>query len=118
MNEVKSNPLESLIGCELSSVEFVRDYIQLHFDGPYLTLITNPMVQIGDIFYKWGQLGYRDAICDCINAKVSTAFISEGKELHLDFNQGTVITVSLKPKDYTGAEAVIFNNASEKWWVW
>jgi hypothetical protein len=35
-------PLRMLIGREISAVCFVRDYVELHFDGPVLRALSNP----------------------------------------------------------------------------
>lgn len=118
MSKTNIQPLDSLVGHELSSVEFVRDYIQFRFDGPCLTAITNPVVYIGDVSYKWGQPGYRDILCDCINAKVHKTFVSEGKELRLEFNHEVCVVISLKAEDYIGAEAATFDDDQGGFWVW
>jgi len=118
MNEKISNPSEILIGRELSAVEFIRDYVQFHFDGPRVVAITNPIISVGTVIYKWGQPGYRDALCDCITAKVQSASISEGEKFYLEFEQKVCITISLKPEDYVGAEAVILYGDTTEWWIW
>lgn len=43
------SPLRLLVGREISAVCFVRDYVELHFDGPILRALTNP----------WGLYGCR-----------------------------------------------------------
>src|SRR5580692_5452288 len=39
---------ESIIGEQLSSVEFVQDYVQLRFDGPTLTAFVWPELRQGE----------------------------------------------------------------------
>lgn len=36
--------LDRLLDLELSAITFIRGYLQLHFDGPYLNLYTLPIV--------------------------------------------------------------------------
>ncbi|TDU01646.1 hypothetical protein EDD99_0004 [Streptomyces sp. 846.5] len=40
-------PLQILIGREISAVCFVRDYVELHFDGPVLRALANPYGMYG-----------------------------------------------------------------------
>ena len=42
----------SLVGLEISAVCFVRDYVELHFDGPVLRALSRP-------FGLYGCLGWR-----------------------------------------------------------
>jgi hypothetical protein len=42
-----SAPLQLLVGREVSAVCFVRDYVELHFDGPILRALTNPFGMYG-----------------------------------------------------------------------
>ena len=113
----KSNPLHPLLGEELSAVVFVRDYVQLQFDGPGLTLINDPTVITNATKYQPALPGYRDALCERIGKSVSNAQVAEGDELRIDFNDGSTILISLRPGDYIGAEAAIFNHGEETW-VW
>ncbi|WP_116200183.1 hypothetical protein [Amycolatopsis circi] len=45
-------PLQLLVGREVSAVCFVRDYVELHFDGPILRALANP-------FGLYGCRGWR-----------------------------------------------------------
>lgn len=45
-------PLQLLVGREISAVCFVRDYVELHFDGPVLRALANP-------FGLYGCRGWR-----------------------------------------------------------
>jgi hypothetical protein len=47
-----ANPLELLEGTQLSSVEFVQDYVQLRFDGPTLTAVTPPRVCVMNQWFE------------------------------------------------------------------
>ncbi|MFE7094388.1 hypothetical protein [Streptomyces erythrochromogenes] len=37
-----ADPLQLLMGLEVSAVSFVRDYVELHFDGPVLRALSDP----------------------------------------------------------------------------
>lgn len=62
----------NLDGCELASVTFVRDYVQLGFDGPTLTFILLPRVRDKARVVQPTTPGYRDALCDLIGRRVSS----------------------------------------------
>ncbi|KOU33547.1 hypothetical protein [Streptomyces sp. WM6378] len=47
-----NDPLRLLVGREVSAVCFVRDYVELHFDGPVLRALSNP-------FGRYGCRGWR-----------------------------------------------------------
>jgi hypothetical protein len=118
IDQIPEQPLSVLIGRQLSSVEFVQDYLQLRFDGPYLTAVTHPRVRVGPLWWEWGKPEYRDKVCERIGKVVTKAVISEGHEVCLKFDDGACITISLRPDDYRAAEAVIFDNGDQGCWVW
>jgi hypothetical protein len=117
MNEQAKNPLEPLEGRALSSVEFVHDYVQLRFDGPTLTAIA--LVQVkSEITVASLQPGYRDALCEQIGKRVRTAKSIPGEQIRLDFDDGSSISISLEPKDWTRAESAILDNPPNPMVVW
>jgi hypothetical protein len=118
VDRISEQPLSMLIGRQLSSVEFVHDYLQLRFDGPCLTAVTYPRVRVGQLWWAWGKPGYRDQVCDRIGKVVTRAVSNEGQELCIEFDDGACITISLSPDDYRAAEAVIFDDGEEGCWVW
>lgn len=52
--------IDEIIGRQLSSVEFVQDYVQFRFDGPCLTAITPPVFTKASDVPLPGSAGYRD----------------------------------------------------------
>jgi len=105
----KSVLLQKIIGEQLSSVEFVQDYIQLHFDGPTLTAFVWPVVSMNGKITRAGEPGYKDALCASIGRKVQSAEVVEGIEVLVEFGDGTRISISLKPEDSVGPEAGYFS---------
>ena len=65
--------LRELVGRELSSVEFVRDYVQLRFDGPCFFAYTMPVVQTLDRVVPRSAGGYVEALIDRIGKRVDAA---------------------------------------------
>lgn len=117
---MNKQPLNSIVGEQLSAVVFVQDYVQLQFGGPALTLtaFTLPKVKVGDTEVEYGKSGYRDALCSCISKIVSNAFAIEGEEIGVEFEDGSVITISLEAEDYRGPEAAMFSNSNNELSVW
>ena len=111
--------LRSIVGEQLSSVEFVQDYVQLHFDGRTLTAYTRPTVATGEDHSAWGQPGFRDALCERIARTVCSVAVSTGQEIRIAFDDGSSVAISLRPEDYSGPEAAMFQNPLDGTWdVW
>lgn len=72
--------LDSIVGSEMSSVIFIRDYLQLVFEGvdrtQTLTAFSITSVSIKGMDYQNYEQGYRDALCSLINSKVIARNIS------------------------------------------
>lgn len=109
--------LQEIVGEQLSSVEFVQDYVQLKFDGPGVTAVTWPIVEVGGSEYRWDEPGFRDELCRRISRKVVSATVSPGEALRLEFDDGAAVSVSLRPNDYRGPEAAKFDLDPSRWWV-
>jgi hypothetical protein len=97
--------IESIVGEQLSSVEFVQDYVQLRFDGPTLTAFVWPVVHGAGKAVGVGEPGYRDELCARIGSKVLAARLQEAKALIVEFDDGASVTISLRPEDSVGPEA-------------
>ena len=108
---------------------FVRDYVQLHLYadsdvrlqpegmlgfGPVfgtrdirVSAITDPELERSDgASLRKSDTGWRDALCELIDARVQGASITDGKEFRIDFDSGAVFRVSLRDEDRRGPEAV------------
>lgn len=66
---------DKLINEQLSSVEFVQDYLQLHFDGRTITSYIWPIINIKNESLIFGDVLYRNALCDFIGNKVKDIFL-------------------------------------------
>jgi hypothetical protein len=98
--------LANLVGGELSSVEFVRDYVQLRFDGPTLTAYTMPTVRSSAEFID-GQIGYESVLRKLIGITVQSAKCGESA-LEIRFADGATISISTAREHYQGPEAFQF----------
>jgi len=101
--------VEKITGEQLSSVEFVQDYLQLHFDGPTLTLFTWPVITLPEREARFGDLGYRDVLCGRIGQKVVEVEMKADEALVVRFDDGVAITISLRPEHRAGPEAGHFS---------
>jgi hypothetical protein len=116
--------LRRLIAIEASSVVFVRDYVQLHFDPiagsrwtyPLLTMFTWPVVHDRTSYGRKGDPGYRDALCDRIGVSVAGAAVTD-EEAQLWFTDGACLTISLRAAVRAGEESLLFTDGSDAWWV-
>jgi len=85
--------LPSLEGDELSAVCFVRNYIELHFDGPVLTLYGNVTVRNGQQVKNKNVEGFRTWLCRNIGRRLASVGPLDGNEIELKFNGDDVISV-------------------------
>ena len=108
--------LDKLVGNRLASVEFVQDYVQLHFDGPTLTAFTHPEIYLASNTFSWGDSAYRDGVCRQIGSRVTSAVYKPvGVSIH--FESGASLSISLKDEDYLGPEALQFSLGDARTWV-
>lgn len=52
--------LQQLMGLEVSAVSFVRDYVELHFDGPVLRALSDPSGVYGGAAWQFPEPGSLD----------------------------------------------------------
>ena len=109
--------LQVLVGKQLSSVEFVQDYVQLRFDGPVLTALVWPVVSSDGRKLRYGEAEFRDVLCQRIGLTVTKVEHSPDEALEIDFEDDSAITVSLREADYVAAEALRFSVSSSEWLV-
>jgi hypothetical protein len=120
MDEPKTfdEALKQLIGAQLSSVEFVQDYLQLRFDGQCLTVYG----EVHQIFcsqssVSWSQPGYRDTLCDLITHQIRKTELLPNEKISLTFDNESVWSMSLREEDRRGPEALMYVDRSNKIWV-
>jgi hypothetical protein len=114
--QTEEKSLQMLIGEQLSAVTFVQDYLQLHFDGPRLTVFFHPVVVLGNETFHWGKPGFRDALCNNIAKKVTQAQMTYGDSIAIRFADGSTIKIFLKDNCCPGGEAVNFDVGGNVWW--
>lgn len=101
--------LTTLHNEQLTAVEFVEVFLQLRFTDALLTLYVWPDVADADgISVAFGEPGYRDALCSVIGESVTIAELNEGRSLTIEFENGTVLALSLREEDLPTQEAGSF----------
>jgi len=112
----ESKMFKVIEGSQLSSVEFVMDYVQLRFDGPTLTVYNQPAVRTGQETIKWGDVRFRNTLCDLIAHIVSSTDVRRREAAEISFDNGSVFIVPLGMDDFRGPEALTFD-AGPHFWV-
>jgi hypothetical protein len=108
--------MSELVGRCLSSIEFVQDYIQFRFDGPCLTTITLPSLRLGNATINPGNDGYADHLLSEIGKRISKVFVTTD-ELVVTFTNDAALVVSLRERDYRGAEALNYKSGAGQLYV-
>jgi len=108
---------DELIGQQLSSVEFVQDYLQIRFDGPTIN-VTNPLtVNANETEITSWNAGFRDLLCGQITKIVQSVTFEPGKALTIRFIDNSQIVISVRPDDYSSPEAIYAHGFSNNNWL-
>ena len=108
--------LPSVIGDELSAVCFVRDYIELHFDGPVLRLLGDVAVKNGTEIKSSSDEGFRDWLCRNIGRRVASVSPLTGNEIELKFHGNDVVRVEGRNLGIEFAEFINFPERRTQIW--
>ena len=117
VNASLGDALRSIHGYPVSSIEFVQDYIQVHFDGPTLTTYTLPTVTTGVGTLGCKDVGYRDSLCALIGIQLKDSNVIAGQEMMLVFENGCELRISLDKEDHGRPEALQFQGVDGLLWV-
>jgi hypothetical protein len=99
--------VEDLRGMELAGVAFIRDYVELLFDGPILRCYARPEVVIASRAVRFPTEGSRDALCELIGAEVANVRVGE-RDLSLDFDGDRRVRIEFARQWETGRDAAEF----------
>lgn len=94
MNDVEAaiKGLNEIVGEELGSVVFVRDYVQFNFDGPTVTFVADPVVKSNGDERAYPTVGSRDLLCAQIGKKLVRVY-AENDKLQLEFEGSSTVYV-------------------------
>ena len=94
-----------ILGEELSAVTFVRDYLQLCFDSAAtLNALTPVTVSTADQSATSGEPTFPHLLVSQINKVVRAVELGESTAVRFIFADQSVISISMRPSDYPGAE--------------
>ena len=91
--------LSTLIGQELTSVEFIQDHLILHFDGPAVTFFAWPDVFREEGSYAYGEPEFRNVLCGVFAENVTAATLEENEAIEIEFESGIILRASLREED-------------------
>lgn len=119
-----SSARELLVGREVSAVAFVRDYVELHFDGPVVRAISDPYGMYGCRGWRFPE-GHAADVMRCYIGKVVDGLrFVEDEYLAIDLGEHTFI-VPLDDDSRVGPEAVHIVGVDERggtdasrMWIW
>lgn len=98
-----------LVGRNLSSVEFVQDYLQLRFDGPCLTVNAPLTVEAGGSKVRFGSPGFCDVLCNEIGKAVTRVEVSPSDRLVIVLEGEATVAVSLREDEQVSPEAAVLS---------
>src|SRR5262245_55302615 len=91
----------------LSSVEFIHDYIRLHFQEHVVTILNLPELHFPDgRSIPRDSAGFCDALVALLGQPLSDASLDEGRAYTLTFDSGVKLVVPLLGAAVRGPEAV------------
>ena len=90
----------------LTGVKFVLDYWQLEFSGSTITSLTGIEVHSNGVAIRNGDDQFRNRLCEQIGKVVERLELKESMACTIPFEDNSSISISLKPEDYRGPEAL------------
>ncbi|MCP4078623.1 MAG: hypothetical protein GY743_00075 [Planctomycetaceae bacterium] len=97
--------LSALVGGEVDTVSFVRDYVELRIDYSIFRALTDPSGTISGQAWQFPTPHCADLMRGYIGQRVSGIEIQDGQMIRLTFESNDVFEVSLRDDDRTGPEA-------------
>jgi hypothetical protein len=110
---VIDSPLSALVGHDVDTVSFVRDYVELRIDYSIVRAITEPHGTIDGVDWRLQDPGATELLRRYIGRFVVEAEVIDGDRLTLEFEDGSRFEVSLHPDDRVGPEAAHFVPAAQ-----
>lgn len=108
MNAAVSKPeeagLRQLVGLEVSAVCFVRDYVELHFDGPVLRAVSDPFGRYRCQGWRFPEGNSPTVMRYYISKTVDRFELVPDRFLALDFGEHR-FAIPLDEQSRTGPEA-------------
>lgn len=115
----KDNPIkERLLGEDVNAIQFVMDYLQIHFNGIGFTFYVWPTLNINNEVYEFGHIDYRNKLCELIGKTVTDVYIVHKDLLVIELQRGDRIQLNIDPKNpEIISEIAIFWDEDGNWTV-
>jgi hypothetical protein len=101
----EENPLGVLVGGELDTVSFVRDYVELRIDYSIVRALTNLSGTIDGIAWRFSDKGAADVMRRYIGRTVADVEVTPDQRILLTFDRDARLEIPLRPEDMRGPEA-------------
>lgn len=112
------------MGREVSAVCFVRDYVELHFDGPVLRALSDPFRSYGGHEWRFPAQGSLELMRSYIGKTVDGCELYPNRILALDFGEHRFV-IPLDQASRVGPEAAHLIGVDgrgqtdlREWWIW
>ena len=106
-SDIEETIREQVVGRRLSGVTFVMDYVQLQFDPPpTINALTPISVASGGRSAVSGEEPFRNLLCEQIPKTIVSVKLHVAESLVLTFEDGSTISLSLRPEHYVCPEAI------------
>lgn len=118
---VQVNPLDRLVGGELDTVSFVRDYVELRIGYAIVRAITSPNGIVDGVAWHFDDEGAADVMRRYIGRTVTAVELIEDHHIRLMFGSDAWFRISLRDDDRVGPEAAHFQSEqfnSPDLWIW
>ncbi|GAB4052360.1 hypothetical protein [Catellatospora paridis] len=102
--EGEETGLRQLVGLEVSAVCFVRDYVELHFDGPVLRAVSDPFGHCGCQGWRFPEGNSPILMRSYIGTTVDGFELIPDRFLALDFGEHRFV-IPLDEASRSGPEA-------------
>ena len=109
---------KSFDGRQLASIEFVWDYLQFRFDGPCITVYTEPRLVLKGSEVRADSPDFKNALCALIgNTIIKSSLDLDSRSLKLMFDGDRVLMISFRDEDYRGPEAINIVDVDRQQWI-
>ncbi len=93
---MKEESINDLIGAVVSSVSFVHNYLELHFDRQILRFLIMPSLENDKKVIPDDDV-YQNRLCSLIGDKIVSLEIEEESHLSVTFDSGIMLNVAADP---------------------
>jgi len=121
----EENSLGTLVGGELDTVSFGRDYVELRIDYSIVRALTDPSGTIDGVAWRFRDKGAADVMRRYIGRKVTDVEVTPDQRILLTFDRDAWLEISLRPEDVRRPEAAHFVPAQADgtpdiaaMWIW